>query len=351
VGDIESPEAVARLGQTVERWLEWLDVSPDVVAHDLHPGYESTRFAKAWPGARIVGVQHHHAHMAAVLGEHHVVGPALGLVWDGTGAGTDGSAWGGELLLGDARGVRRLATFRPIRLAGGDQAIREPWRLALALLHDAFGSSAPTAGLELFDRLPEARIAGVRELLSREGLCAPAHGVGRYFDAVGALLLGRERMTWQGEVAQALGFAAGGLPEPAYAFALDRASTPWQIDLRPAVRALVRDLLAGHPVSELADRFHSTLVAAGAAAVDAAQRLVPEARGAERRVVLAGGCFQNPLLVSGFEQRLGESFDVLRAVQLPPGDGGLAFGQALVAAAVVESDVRAGACARAGEEA
>jgi hydrogenase maturation protein HypF len=179
---------------------------------------------------------------------------------------------------------------------------------------------------------------------------------------VGALLLGRERATFQGEVAQALGFAAAGRPEPAYAFALDRAASPWQIDLRPAVRGLVRDLQAGRPAAQLADRFHATLVAAGAAVVEAALRLVPEARRAERRVVLAGGCFQNPLLVSGFERRLGETFEVLRAVQLSPGDGGLAFGQALVAAAVVESEAgaraaviesnpRAGAAGRAGEEA
>jgi hydrogenase maturation protein HypF len=342
VGDIESPGSVARLEQTVERWLDWLGVVPEVVAHDLHPGYESTRFARAsaWPGAQVIGVQHHHAHMAAVLGEHDVAGPALGLVWDGTGAGLDGSAWGGELLLGDVRSVRRLATLRPVALAGGEQAIREPWRLALALLDDAFDGASPLAELALFDAIPEAHLARVAALLARDGLCVPAHGVGRYFDAVAALLLCRPLATYQGELAQALCFAAAGRPEPAYPFELDRTTTPWQLDLRPAVRALVGDLLSGGAPSQLADRFHQTLVAAGTAAVDEA-RLLPEAAAAQDRVVLAGGCFQNPILVSGLERRLGEACSVLRAVQLPPGDGGLAFGQALVADAVAASDTLA----------
>ncbi len=167
-----------------------------------------------------------------------------------------------------------------------------------------------------------------------------AHGVGRYFDAIGALLLQRHSTTYQGELAQALCFLAAGRAEPAYAFAIDRSKTPWQIDLRPMVRALVRDLLAGRPPAQLADRFHATLVVAGAAAVETAQRLVPEAAAAASRVVLAGGCFQNPALLCGFEQRLGATCEVLRARQLPPGDGGLAFGQALVADAVA-SDVAA----------
>jgi len=340
VGDLESPGSVERLEETVERWLRWLGVTPDVVAHDLHPGYESTRFARAWPGARLIGVQHHHAHMAAVLGEHGVEGPALGLVWDGTGAGLDGHAWGGELLVGDARSVRRMATFRPIALAGHERAIREPWRLALALLEDAFEGAAPLGDLALFDDVPQTIRTNVAALLARDGLCSSAHGVGRYFDAVGALLLRAPVSSYQGELAQALCFAAAGRPASAYAFAIDRSTTPWQIDLRPAVRALVHDLVGGVGVPEIADRFHATLVAAGAAGVEATLSDLSDSStlGLRPRVALAGGCFANPHLLEGFERRLGDACDVLRAVQLPPGDGGLAFGQMLVADAVATSE-------------
>ncbi len=335
VGDVESPDSVARLAETVERWLSWLDIEPTVVAHDLHPGYESTRLALDWSQGRSIGVQHHHAHMAAVLGEHGVRGPALGLVWDGTGAGTDGSAWGGELLEGDAAAVRRLATFRPIPLAGGERAIREPWRLTFALLRDAFDGSPPAAAMARFLDVPEDQLDRAAALLERPELCVPAHGVGRYFDAIGALLLRQPTISYSGELAQGLNFFATGRPARPYPFVLETASSPWQIDLRPAVRALVRDLLSGEPPEGLADRFHATLAAAGEASVregfEVALDRSGEASGGRARVVLAGGCFGNSILVDALESRLGEDFDVLRALRLPPGDGGLAFGQALVA--------------------
>lgn len=340
VGDVESPECVARLEETVERWLAWLDVSPRWIAHDLHPAYESTRLARSFGCERTIGVQHHHAHVAAVLGEHGVRGPAFGLAWDGTGAGLDGTAWGGELLFGDLSAVRRLASFRPIALAGGDRAIREPWRLALALLQDAFDGEAPLDAFALFELVDDGQREAVAALLARPGLCAPAHGVGRYFDAVAALLLRRPLATWSGELAQALNFAATGRAASAWPFVLDTGSSPWQIDLRPAVRALVDEMLAGTPAPLVADRFHATLAAAGEAAVREALRVVPEASevpGGRARVALAGGCFANPILLGALERGLGRDLEVLRPRRLPPGDGGLAFGQALVADAVVRA--------------
>ncbi|HPG28610.1 MAG TPA: carbamoyltransferase HypF, partial [Myxococcota bacterium] len=320
-----------RFEETVDRWLRWLALRPELVAHDLHPGYASTRFAMNFGGARPVAVQHHHAHMAAVLGEHGVAGPALGLVWDGTGAGTDGTAWGGELLLGDIAAVRRLATFRPILLAGGTNAIREPWRLALALLRDAFAGDPPLSAMPLFGLVGYGRIAEVESLLERPSLCVPAHGVGRYFDAVGSILLCMPTTSHEGEIAEVLCHSGSGRPAPPYAFRVDRSLSPWQIDLRPGIRQLVRDLARGVAVATLADRFHSTMVASGAAVVQAALPQLDDSSPCRPSVVLAGGCFQNPFLVVGFERALTHACDVLRARELPPGDGGLAFGQALVA--------------------
>jgi hydrogenase maturation protein HypF len=276
--------------------------------------------------------------MAAVLGEHGVTGPALGLIWDGTGAGLDGTAWGGELFVGDCRAVRRLATFRAIPLAGGSQAIREPWRLAIALLQDAFEGDAPVEALALFDRVPRDLRDQVAELIERPELCVAAHGVGRYFDGVGALLLRQPNATYQGEIAQGLNFLATGRPALPYPFVLDTLPTPWEIDLRPCIRALLEDLFAGHAPSRIADRFHATLAAAGEAAVRAGLRVAPEvvagSPDGRARIVLAGGCFQNAILRDMLESRLGGDFAVLNPLDLPPGDGGLAFGQVVVADAL-----------------
>jgi hydrogenase maturation protein HypF len=326
IADMEAPASLERLDATVQRWLDWLGLRPDVVAHDLHPDYETTRYARAWPGAETIAVQHHHAHLAAVLAEHGHTGPAVGLVWDGTGYGGDGSAWGGELLIGDARDVRRIASFRPIPLAGGESAIRQPWRLSLAALDDAFDGTPPLEALDLFRSIGDERIAAVRRLLARPALCPPAHGVGRWFDAIAALLLVRPTASFQGELAQSLGFLASGRAATAYPFQLDTDTHPMSLDLRAAVRALTAELLDGRAPTRIADRFHATLVAAGA--------LLPSHE--RPTLVLAGGCFGNRLLVQGFERDLAGRFRVLRAAELPPGDGGLALGQAVVA------DARAG---------
>ncbi len=204
IGDLDSVSSLEWFEEAVERMERFLGVEPEVIAHDLHPDYLSTRYALAREAAARVGVQHHHAHVAAVLAEHGIEGPVLGVACDGTGFGTDGTAWGGELLRGDASGFERLATLRPIALAGGDRAIREPWRLALALLDDAFDGAPPLERLALFRGRDRERSRIVRAMIAR-GVNAPlAHGVGRYFDAVGALVLERPWSRYEGQVAMEL---------------------------------------------------------------------------------------------------------------------------------------------------
>ncbi len=336
VGDLDSPESAVFLEETARRLLGLVGVEPAVVAHDLHPGYESTRLAGGWEGADRVAVQHHHAHFASVLGESRETGPAYGLVWDGTGLGLDGTSWGGELLFGDASRVERLATFRPIRLPGGDRATREVWRLALAVLEEAFEGEPPLDGLALFRAVDAQRLDAVRQLLAADLCCPRAHGVGRLFDAVGALVLERPEAGYPGEIAMALeGHAIGshaadrGGPG-GYPFALARDAVPWQIDWRPSVRALVRELRRGVPSSTVAHRFHVTLVEAACHTLRAAR-----AERSPAPVALSGGCFQNRLLVEGLLDRLAGQTRVLRPRNLPPGDGGLALGQALVADAML----------------
>lgn len=327
VGDLDSPEALAAFERAVDHLVALAGVRPEAIAHDLHPHYASTRWARAQAGAELVAVQHHHAHFAALLAERGEPGPALALAWDGTGLGTDGAAWGGELLVGDAASVERLATLRPLALAGGEQAIRQPWRAALALVEDAFDGEPPLARIPLFARLPAERVAAVRELLRRGVACAPAHGVGRVFDGIGALVLARAEAGYSGELALAWNGVADAAPAEPYPFALDTHARPWQVDLRPLVREVVADLVAGEPAARISARFHAALAAAGAALVEAAERAHPGLP-----VALTGGCMQNGLLVGGLVARLAGR-RVLRHARVPAGDGGLALGQVAVAGA------------------
>jgi hydrogenase maturation protein HypF len=323
VGDLDSEEALAFFAEAVERLERLVHVRPELIAHDLHPDYLSTRHALERAGAR-VAVQHHHAHVAAVMAEHRLEGPVIGVAFDGTGLGTDGTAWGGEILACTYAGFERLATLRPIRLPGGDQAIRQPWRIALALLDDALDGDLPH-GLPLFRGLPERSIAIVGQMLARGLNCPPAHGVGRLFDGVAALVLARPDSAHEGQLAVAWNHAAAG-PGRDYPFAIEDAASPWQLDWRPMVRAIVTDVGKGLPAAAISAAFHRTLVAATAAVVRRAAREL-----GKLPVVLGGGCFANPLLAEGLIGELGD-FDVRLPRAAPPGDGGIALGQVAVAA-------------------
>jgi hydrogenase maturation protein HypF len=329
VGDLDGLETYGAFEAAIARLEEFLALRPEVVACDLHPLYLSTRYAReraAALRAPLVGVQHHHAHAAAAMAEHGLEGPVLALAWDGTGLGTDGAAWGGELLLAERARFERLATFRPIALAGGDRAIREPWRIALAALLDAFGEDAPLDRLPLFAAVDPKELAVVRRMIAG-GVNAPlAHGAGRAFDAAGALALRRPSSRYEGQVATALDAAAAAGGEGAYPFAVDEQGAVAELDLRPLWRALAGDLLAGANAAVVSARFHASLVAAGAELVRRAARRV-----GRLPVVLAGGCFQNARLVEGLLGELSGAFAVYPPREVPPGDGGLALGQAIVA--------------------
>jgi hydrogenase maturation protein HypF len=342
IGDLETDEACAGFEKEVERFSRFVGVAPDVVAHDLHPGYFTTRWASSRLGCARVGVQHHHAHVASAMAEHCLEGPVLGLAWDGTGDGGDGTAWGGELLTADYAGFRRVATLRPVRLAGGDAAIREVWRIALALLDDAFDGAPPLGALGLFDLIDADRLSIVRRMVA-SGLHAPlAHGVGRYFDAVGAILLRAPVSRYEGEVATRLEFLADSSERRPYPFDVSAApivaavvnqTSPVAIDLRPTLRAVVGDIVSGRAASTIAARFHATLGAV-------AEEMVALAMSSfgHLPVVLTGGCFQNERLLNDISVRLSTSTRVYRHRRIPPNDGGIALGQALVAAAAARGD-------------
>jgi hydrogenase maturation protein HypF len=332
IGDLDSTRVFREYEAAIARMGQFLDVTPEIVAYDLHPDYLSTRYALGVAGAVAVGVQHHHAHVASAMAEHGLHGPVLGLAFDGTGYGSDGEAWGGELLVADYAEFTRLATFRPLALPGGDMAIKQPWRTALALIDDAFKGEAPIDGFPLFRQIAHADLDVVLRMIHR-GLNAPlAHGVGRYFDAFGALLLGRPYASYEGQIALELDGAAEPGERRRYDYTIDQQPSPWQVDLRSAVRAAVFEYLGGESVSRISARIHNTLAAVSVDLVRAA------ARGTGRiPVVLSGGCFQNARLAESILRGLSPEFTVHLHQRVPPGDGGIALGQAVVAAARARS--------------
>jgi hydrogenase maturation protein HypF len=328
VGDLASVAAFEALVSSIDRLQRFLKVTPEIVAHDLHPEYQSTQWALEH-GGRAIGVQHHHAHIASVMAEHGLRGPVIGVAYDGAGYGTDGMSWGGEVMVASLDSFERIATLRPIALAGGDQAIHEPWRIALALVEDAFDGRFALDSLPLFNAVPEKRLSAVRHLLHSRNASPVAHGAGRYFDGVGALVLNRTRSRYEGQVALAWNGVAAAGEHGEYSFDLDTSGTPWLIDLRPMVRAIVADVLGGAAVEVISARFHAALAAATVEVVERIARTC-----GQLPVALSGGCFQNPLLARQVASRLEPGRQVFLNRLVPPGDGGIALGQAMVAAAL-----------------
>ena len=335
VGDLDDLETLRSFEESVARMERFLRVRPELLAHDLHPAYLSTRYAlerSRREGIPAVAVQHHHAHAVAAMTEHALAGPVLALTWDGTGLGADGTAWGGELLLARADGFDRLATFRPLPLAGGDRAVREPWRLALVALDQAFPDRPPDEAFPALAAVPGGDREVVRRMVAAGLNAPPAHGAGRLFDVVAALALGRGDSRYEGQLAIALDAAADEGDPGCYPFAIDTAASPWQLDWRPLVRAVAGDVLAGVPAGAISMRFHRTLAAAAAELL----RMAEAAHG-RLPVVATGGVFQNARLAALLAGEVEGRFEVYLPSRVPPGDGGIALGQAVVASAVAGS--------------
>ena len=330
IGDLENLETYDSFEQAVGRAQRMLRVTPEIVAHDLHPDYMSTAYARRHAATTKIAVQHHHAHVASAMAEHGLEGSVIGVAYDGTGYGTDGTAWGGEILVADYEGFHRAATFRPIALAGADTAIRNPWRLALALLDDAFGGEGDLDRFPLFATVSAGDVRVARRMIATRFRSPLARGVGRYFDAIGALVLGRANARYEGQVALAWNVIADPAAEGTYDFDLDRSQTPWTLDLRPMVRHIVFDMTSGATPSIISARFHNTIAAATGAMV----RAVAAEHGA-LPVVLTGGCFQNDRLAERVVRELDHDFTVYLHERVPPGDGGIALGQAVIAAAII----------------
>ena len=340
LGDLDAPAVEEEFAVTLADYAALFSHTPAAVAVDLHPGYRATQFGTALAEARglpLIGVQHHHAHIAATLAENgwaRTAGPVVGLALDGLGLGDDGTLWGAELLICDYRASRRVGRLKPIPLAGGDAASRAPWRVLLAHLDAALG---PAGWMEadlpphVFAAKP---LATVRAMIAK-GLNAPlASSAGRLFDAMAALLgLAPDALSFEGEAALALAACADAAGDAGddtpYPFAVSQTGPLLELDTAPLWRAALADRAAGVPAPVCAARFHAGVAQAFA---DAAIR-VAQAEGLDT-IAVSGGVFQNARLLEAVTARVAAAgLALLSPADIPANDGGLAFGQAAVAAA------------------
>jgi hydrogenase maturation protein HypF len=325
IGDLENYETLRFFEESLENLKKLFRVQPAAVAYDLHPRYLSTRFALQYPVERRIGVQHHHAHIASCMAESGIRDRVIGVAFDGTGYGTDGKIWGGEFLIAGFTGFKRRAHLRYVPLAGGDTAVRQNWRSALAYLHDAFGRNIPDGLPPLFVP-PHKEVEIVSAMLKQNLNVIQTSSCGRLFDAVAALLDIRQEVSFEGQAAIELEQAVGAATNEDYTFDLSGAE-PYEIDFRPMITAIVRGTLSGVPTGVIAARFHNTLARC---ILETCKRL----RTSERlnRVCLSGGTFQNKYLLERADQLLQNAgFQVLLHSRVPANDGGISLGQAVIA--------------------
>ena len=337
IGDLENFETLRSFTEGIGHFQRLFGITPQLVAHDLHPEYLSTKYAMDLDVAGLVGVQHHHAHIASCLADNDEDGPVIGVAFDGTGYGTDGSLWGGEFLLADLAGFERAGHLAGVPMPGGAAAIRQPWRMAAAYLDAAYpdrrdGRRDAVDGLGVAAR-HEDSWADVLAM-SRRGINAPVtSSAGRLFDAVAALTGVRDSVSYEGQAAVELEQRAAAAwaavpPSGAYRAAITPGA-PLTVAGAGLFRAAAEDLLDGQPVDVIAARFHH-----GVAAMIVEVCLLLRESSGLGTVALSGGVFQNVLLLETAAGRLeGSGFRVLTHSRVPPNDGGISLGQAVVAAA------------------
>ena len=327
IGDLDDFAAAQAFRHDVRLYEDLLRIEPAAIAHDLHPDYESTRYAlerAARAGLPAFAVQHHHAHVASCMAEHGVTGAVIGVAFDGSGFGGDGTVWGGEFLLGDAASMVRAARLRRVPMPGGERAVHEPWRMALAYLADA--------GLDIDQvrsrHLRECTV--VTRMIERRINSPLTSSAGRLFDAVACLAGLADTVSFEGQAAMRLeAVAEAGDADDAYAFELQAVEGLIEIDTRPWIRRVATDASLGVAPPLIAKRFHAGL----ADAITAVCMGLRKSSGYET-VALSGGVFLNRRLTRSVQARLsGAGFRVLRHCRVPPNDGGLSLGQLAVAAA------------------
>jgi len=330
IGDLENVESYGFFHEAILHLERILEIEPKIIAYDLHPEYFSTKWALQQRGVKLVGVQHHHAHIASCMAENHLEGRVIGFALDGTGYGTDGNIWGAEVLLAGYEGFERAAHFEYVPLPGGEAAIREPWRMAVSYLAQHFGRDFLTLDIPFVRQLDRAKVDLLLRMMEQRLNSPLTSSCGRLFDAVAALIGVRQEVNYEAQAAIELEMAiAESSDGSGYPLELLPDGDGWIIGTRPMLRTLLDDLGRGVSTGEISRRFHHGLVEAFVRLA-----LLLREKTALNRVCLSGGTFHNAYLAQRLEaQLLRAEFGVFTQKEVPAGDGGLSLGQALVAAA------------------
>jgi hydrogenase maturation protein HypF len=336
IGDLETEQAHQAFRRIISDFQNLYEATPQLIAADCHPDYLSTKFARQLASADpnqpdasrpVVSVQHHIAHVLSCMAENQVPAPFLGLSWDGTGYGLDGTIWGGEFFLIRENTVERVAHFAPFRLPGGERAVKEPRRVALGLLYQLYGDGVfKRKDLTPVSSFSSKELENLKTMLG-SGLNSPVTtSAGRLFDAVASLTNIRQRVSFEGQAAMELEFALDDIEtDEAYPLSISEADGrfPLKLDWGPTIRAVLQDIESGAQAGDISARFHNALAEV---IVEVAKRI------GEKRIVLSGGCFQNRYLTERAVRRLqAEGFRVYWHQRVPPNDGGICLGQVVAA--------------------
>ena len=327
IGDLENLETLTSFEEGIEHFKRLFYIEPKAVTYDLHPDYLSSQYALSIPDIPRMGVQHHHAHIVSAMAENGMEGDVIGVALDGTGFGLDGTIWGGEFIRSNLRDFDRLAHLKKVPMPGGSMAIKEPWRMAMVYLSEAFGDETTKLKIDLIRRIDPQKWDVLKRAIEKKINTPLTSSMGRFFDAVSSLLSVRDEARYEGQAAIELEMIADHGIKEEYPFHIQKDEKPMVVDSQEMIRGIVRDLIDGAPNSEISGKFHRTIA-----------RLIVETcetiRSKEKlnRVVLSGGVFQNIFLLSLVTEGLKRSaFDVYTHHLVPTNDGGISLGQAVIA--------------------
>ncbi len=331
IGDLKNYETLQYFEETIERFRRLFKINPKIIAYDLHPQYLSTRYALEQEDIELIGVQHHHAHLASCMADNGLNGlkeRVIGVIYDGTGYGTDGQIWGGEFLVGDYRDFKRVAHLRYIPLPGGDSAIKKPYRVALSFLQEIWGRDYSTRlDIELLNRISRDESEFIARMIE-VGLNTPlTSSCGRLFDAVSSLCGVRDTINYEGQAAIELEMIADPRISDSYRYGINEEEESWIVDTLPIIEEVIYDLNRGQPRSTISAKFHNTVAEFS---LDLCKKI--RDREGINKVVFSGGVFQNMFLSERMMRNFDKAgFEVYIHSQVPPNDGGISLGQAVIA--------------------
>ncbi|MCS7228442.1 MAG: carbamoyltransferase HypF [Candidatus Kryptonium sp.] len=330
IGDLENWATLRSLIEGIEHFKKLFDLDPKVVAYDMHPEYLSTKYALDLDIPVKIPVQHHHAHIVSCMAENNLSEPVIGIAFDGTGFGTDGQIWGGEFLVAEISRFERVAHFEYVPLPGGEIAIKEPWRMAVSYLYHLFGKDFLGIEIPFIKNLTTEKgdkFNLLLQIIDKKINSPSTSAVGRLFDAVSALCGVRLSVNYEAQAAMELQMLADESENLSYKFEIINDSKPWRVNLKSTFDQIVGDILDGVPIPKISGKFHNTI----ASIICEVSKEIRNEFGINK-VVLSGGVFQNALLVQKtIPELLKLGFEVYTHSKVPPNDGGLSLGQAVIA--------------------